>query len=355
VRVTSTRSAITQAGHASSDVLEGSARRWRQGALVGSRRQSRSRAVTAEFQRSRILTAALEAASTGGYAQTSVTAIVARAGISRKTFYELYEDRDGCFQAVFEAAVRQVADVLGHLYVEGQGSWSERVRAALGALLALLERDRELGAFVLEYVDGGETGAADSRAWLLERLQCIAEEGRLQARRCSAPPLAAEVVVGGVLAILHTRLQQGSRQLMALVNPLMWMIVLPYLGPAAAERELRQVAPKPAVYRAKSARGPLERLGMRVTYRTVMVLAAIAEGPGRSNVEVGAEVEIVDAGQISKLLGRLEGLGLIENFGVGQARGAANAWRLTDKGEEVDAMIRHRFIVGGSSRRVNAG
>jgi hypothetical protein len=44
-----------------------------------------------------------------------------------------------------------------------------------------------------------------------------------------------------------------------------------------------------------------------------------------------------DEGQISKLLKRLEKLGLIENTGEGQAYGKSNAWGLTAKGEECSA------------------
>jgi hypothetical protein len=229
--------------------------------------------------------------------------------------------------------------------------WSERVRVALGALLGFLEGNRDVGAFVLEYVLEGAKRDPQSRAWLFEHLRGVLEDGRPQVKAGEeVSPLAAEVVVGGVLAVLHARLQARSRHLMALLNPLMWMIVLPYHGSAAAANEMRRTAPKPAAQRTRSTKGPLEGLGMRVTYRTARVLAAIAEGPGRSNVDIGAEVEIVDAGQISKLLARLEGFGLIENHGAGRVFGAANAWQLTRRGEEVDGAIRHQFAVGGPRR-----
>ncbi len=41
---------------------------------------------------------------------------------------------------------------------------------------------------------------------------------------------------------------------------------------------------------------------MRLTYRTARVLMAIAERPGSNNREVGNRGEVVDQGQISKLL-----------------------------------------------------
>jgi len=84
---------------------------------------------------------------------------------------------------------------------------------------------------------------------------------------------------------------------------------------------------------------PLEGLGRRVTYRTLRVLAAIAERPGASNREIAGLAGITDEGQISRLLGRLERIGVVERTGRRPARGEANAWRLTAWGEEVKKAI----------------
>ena len=78
---------------------------------------------------------------------------------------------------------------------------------------------------------------------------------------------------------------------------------------------------------------------MRLTYRTVRVLTAVAATPGGSNRQVANESGIGDPGQISKLLARLHGLGLIENTGAPTARGAPNSWVLTDRGWEVQAAL----------------
>jgi len=66
---------------------------------------------------------------------------------------------------------------------------------------------------------------------------------------------------------------------------------------------------------------------------------AISASPGASNREVGAGAGIDDQGQISKLLSRLDKLGLVQNSGAGQVRGAPNAWTLTKKGFEVEQLI----------------
>jgi len=79
---------------------------------------------------------------------------------------------------------------------------------------------------------------------------------------------------------------------------------------------------------------------MRITYRTVRVLIAIGSQPRASNREIATAAGIGDQGQVSKLLTRLEHLGLIRNDGIGHAKGAPNAWALTERGLEVERAIR---------------
>ena len=78
---------------------------------------------------------------------------------------------------------------------------------------------------------------------------------------------------------------------------------------------------------SEGERERLQARGIQPTYRTLRVLAAIATHPGASNREVADFAGVLDEGQISKLLKRLESLGLIENTGEGQPKGKPNAWR----------------------------
>jgi hypothetical protein len=93
---------------------------------------------------------------------------------------------------------------------------------------------------------------------------------------------------------------------------------------------------------------PLE---FRLTVRTQLVLTAIEELAGRgldpSNRQIADAAGVSDQGQISKLLARLEGLGLLQNIG-GETQGAPNAWQLTPRGGEFAGVGRarehHRLI-----------
>jgi AcrR family transcriptional regulator len=317
-------------------------------AVTGARTR-RGRSVLGEFQRSRLLDAALHEVSQRGSAQTSMSHIVTHARVSRKTFYELFNSLEDCLAALFEDAVGQLARVAEPAYAS-EGTWPQRLRRALEALLAFLERERDLGAFALACLLGEVSIDPRLRARVLECLRGAVENGRRDPGPRGQPwSLTAELVVAGVLAVVHARLRAGSARVSELLNPLMWMIVLPYLGPAAAARELHGAAPRRAVARPKPARGALDGLDMRVTYRTGTVLQAIAEQPGASNVQIAARAQVPDQGQISKLLARLAGLGLLENGGA-HSVGAANAWRLTPRGSEVVSELTRRPAPGGPPR-----
>jgi AcrR family transcriptional regulator len=315
-------------------------------------RESRSRDQVDGIQRARILAAMGEVVAEQGVAAATVATVVARAGVSRRTFYELFSDREACFLAAFDHAIARATAVVLPAYEgvsgsrEGAVGWRERVRAGLAAWLGLLDAEPDLGALCVVYSLGAGPIALERRAEIVSALIAVVDEGRGVARRgarggASLALLTAEGVVGAVLAVIHARLAARDRRPLAgLLGELMSMIVLPYQGAAAANKELARPAPV-AVGRPRRVVGdPLRDLDMRLTYRTVRVLIAIASNPGDSNRQVGEAAEIADQGQISKLLQRLASLGLVENTGAGHQRGEANAWQLTARGHDVERAIR---------------
>jgi AcrR family transcriptional regulator len=288
-----------------------------------------------DIQRARMLTAMSQVAGELGAGNVTVARVVARAGVSRRTFYEVFSDCEECLLAAFEDTFGRVAGQVIKAY-EAPGCWDEKIRAALTALLELFDQESDSAKLLVV-----ETLAAGPRA--IERRQCAlapvvtaVHEGNLHARGGVATPLSAEATVGAVLSVIHDRLLQPELgSLIELVNPLMSMIVLPYLGPAAARRELQQQVTPKVRRPSRAHENPLKQLDIRLTYRTVRALVAVAEQPRSSNRMIAEASGIADQGQVSKLLTRLERLGLVENAGGGTHRGEPNAWTLTPAGKNV--------------------
>jgi AcrR family transcriptional regulator len=319
----------------------------------------------AVVQRARLLAGAVRAVDKYGYAHATVSEITALAHVSRRTFYELFAGSEECLLAMFE-------EVLGHVRSQVQAAeldgltWRERVRGGLWAILSFLDAEPVLARVAIVQSARGGPQIIELRERLFAQLASVVDEGRSAGSRVvDCPELTAEGLVGAVLSILHTRLVRGEQQpLRSLQGELMAMILSPYLGPAAARAERDRPAPASLVAPVSSTnadgsiaggamvsaeRDPLHGISMRFTYRTACVLEAVAADPGMSNRGVGNAAGIPDQGQLSKLLARLQGLGLVENTAPVR-KGAANAWQLTPEGEQVARVVGMGAIVGAAAQ-----
>jgi AcrR family transcriptional regulator/DNA-binding MarR family transcriptional regulator len=297
-----------------------------------------------------------------GASSVTVARVIARARVSRRLFYELFADIEDCLLATLDWALAQARAVAVDAYSSERG-WLEGIRAALAALLRFFDEQPLLAQLCIVHAAGGGPRVLERRSRAIAELCEVVDRGRAQASANRVPgPVVAEGVVGAVLAVLYTRLlarapgpvggyeepvEEGSR-LIDLYGELMSLTTLPYLGAAAAGRELRKSPPPTRAVAAPADLWPAEASvrehgGARLTYRTVRVLKAIAELPAASNREVAERAGIVDQGQISKVLTRLEYQGLIVNRGgSGPARGTPNSWWLTERGEALEADLRER-------------
>jgi AcrR family transcriptional regulator len=313
--------------------------------LQRSSRLSRGR--VSEIQRSRMLAAALSAVEEVGYGGMTVAQVIGRAKVSRKTFYDMFADREDCFLAALEQAAAQAGRRVQAAY-ESESVWRERIRSGLGELLVFFDEEPALARLVLVEALGAGPRVLAWRAEILDRLAEVVDQGRAASSAGREPPtVVAEGVVGAVFAVLHTRAlgEDGEERFGCLLGSLMNIVVLPYLGARAASRELSRPAPARRQTAASlsartQSRDPMAGLSMRLTYRTVRVLVVIGEHPGASNREIAERSGVTDQGQISKLLARLARLGLVQNSGEGQERGGSNAWHLTPRGARVERATR---------------
>jgi AcrR family transcriptional regulator len=159
-------------------------------------------------QRTRLIAAATGGLAQRGYASLSVAEISSRAGVSRLTFYKLYDNKLNC---ALEAQKRAIASLEAAL--EGAdgtaAAWHEQVASLVGALLSFLAGCPEEAALALP------CGPLFSQAELARN--SLALQRRLTARLLRGAPrsapapdsLGAEVLVGGLLCVLADELSRG--------------------------------------------------------------------------------------------------------------------------------------------------
>ncbi len=293
-----------------------------------------------EMQQRRLLLGVCEVLAEDGLEHASIGSICKRAGVSRRTFYDLFEDREAAVSALLEETAARLRAEIEPVYSGEAGvAWQGRVRAALTVLLEFFDGRPALARVCLVETMKGGPSVQRLRQQLIGGLAAaIDRDGARAAGMRKPPPLAAQAVVGGAISILQTRLlERDPHPLIELVNALTGTIALPYLGAATARREAMRPVPStrespPNGHISRQSREPFKDISLRLTFRTARVLAAIHECPGSNNRQIGAASGIADQGQISKLLRRLAGYGLVENTGREHSRGEPNAWTLTQRG-----------------------
>ena len=175
----------------------------------GSSTSGVGREKVSEIQRARILAAMTEVAAERGAGNVTVAHVVSRSGVSRRTFYELFDDRETCFLAAFDAAAQRIAARVlsaygsetrphsktgphsgtphsgghpkGHtLWGAGkQAGWRDRIRRGLAELLEFLDEEPQVGRLCIV-----ESLAAGPRA-LERRARASSRSSRTPWRRAA--------------------------------------------------------------------------------------------------------------------------------------------------------------------------
>jgi AcrR family transcriptional regulator len=338
--------------------------------------------------RARILDAMVSVVYERGYSGASVGLVVARARVSRRTFYQQFDGLEDCFAAVIDLGLRVPGELIVRAFA-GEDGWRDGMRAALAELLQFF--DSEPG---LTRVWFGEILAAG--AWALElreRNIALVQSAIVDYWSATASLRADPVLAKGVMAAVFDALTthvvtRREEPFITLLAPLTNLVVSPFLGPEGVAREVElagrraeeilaeryplTVSPRSVLRIAElsdpaavpvygsagvSGGGSTEVLGSspaggggvelpamlanpsarRARLCLLFIAEQDAQGLSPSNHEVGKALGITHPSQASKLLSRLHALGLLDKRPG--APGHPNAWSLTAEGRRVAAAL----------------
>ncbi|MFP5388917.1 MAG: TetR/AcrR family transcriptional regulator, partial [Thermoleophilia bacterium] len=142
-------------------------------------------------QRERLLAAMLRATAELGYREVSVQDVLDRAGVSRPTFYEHFENKEACFLAAFDSAAARLRNRLEAAEEDGE-DWRERLRLGLEELLRFVVEDPDAAMSLI--VDGraASPAALTRRDELLDRFSsCLDSMVRAEVRAAEGPSAIA--------------------------------------------------------------------------------------------------------------------------------------------------------------------
>jgi AcrR family transcriptional regulator len=197
-----------------------------------------SRQFVAQNQRERILAAVADVTSAAGYVEMTVEGIIVTAGVSRRTFYEHFKNKDDAFLAAYdEIAALLVERVVGA--VQAADGFAERATAGLGTFLDFLASEPAFARMcIIEVLAAGPEAIARRNNVMFAFAQLIDTQATELLPERDSPPLTAETVVGGIYEVVYGRVLRGEiKELPELLPDLTYSALLPYLGPEAATAE----------------------------------------------------------------------------------------------------------------------
>jgi AcrR family transcriptional regulator len=174
-----------------------------------------------------------------------VVDVIGVAGVSRKTFYELFESKEDCFLAAYDVLLQNLLEEATDAYEpRGESPWVERVSGALEALLEHLSRHPDEARFATVEVLAAGPKALARRDSALRQFSGFLEPGRSETA-VELPGITSLAIAGGVNELLYSEILHGAvARLPSRLPDLMFWVALPFLGAeaAAGERERLRLA-----------------------------------------------------------------------------------------------------------------
>jgi AcrR family transcriptional regulator len=192
-------------------------------------------------QRERMLEATSRAVSELGYPALTVAAILERAGVSRKTFYEHFSDKEECFLAAYDVVVEGLLRGVSDAY-NGQEAWRDGIRAGLAEFLRFLAAEPDFARMCIVEVLAAGPAAVQRRDGAMRMFTVFFEAGRREAPPgMHLPEVLSESVVGAIYELVYARIRRDrTAELPDLLPDLVYIALAPYLGREEAARDARE-------------------------------------------------------------------------------------------------------------------
>ena len=183
-------------------------------------------------QRARMLDAITRAVALKGYARTTVSDVVGLAGVSRRTFYEHFTDKEDCFLAAYETGCEALIGRLveASLAQGPEAHWRDVLRAAIDAYLNTLAGDAEFARTFLVDILGAGSAAVELRRRVYE--QFVQQYVVLSRRAAREEPELAEVpeiylraLVGGIAELVQQHVLAREAETLPELAPVLVQLV----------------------------------------------------------------------------------------------------------------------------------
>jgi len=186
-----------------------------------------SREFVLAHRRSYMLDAVAELSGERGYEAMTISDIVKRAHVARKTLYENYGGKEEVFLAAVDAAFAAALERTEAACAAGGREWRERVRAALAGLLEYLADHPAEAHMLIVEAPAATTASAARYQDAIVRLTALLADATPAAEGPS--DVIEEAVVGGAAWILNRQIRRGEvEQVSGLTSELSEFVLAPW-------------------------------------------------------------------------------------------------------------------------------
>lgn len=215
--------------------------------------------LTSNPERERIVEALIEVAAEHGYLDTTIEAVLDRAGLDRAAFDRHFRGKHDCFLSAWQEINEECMAEMVAAY-NSQEDWPDRLRALACQVIGSLCSDPGRAAFAVEILAAGDAPRA-RRDMTMRVIASLIDAGRKEMDDPeSVPHTTAEALAGAAYGQIFAKVVGGrGEELPALIPQLMSAAVMPYLGVEAALQELRRGFDPTARYGRAVATEPTEK------------------------------------------------------------------------------------------------
>lgn len=203
-----------------------------------------ARAYEVRTERERLLEAIVKVSAAKGYEATTVADVVEYAGVAQESFDGMFSGKEACFLEAYEAVFDVlIAHVAAGFESAAEQTWPEQIAAGLRALVELLSTEAEIARMAMVEVTAAGDAARERYRAALTRFTPFLERGRTYSGQGEDLPAdTARFAVGGATSMIFDEVRAGrGPELKRILPDLVFAVLMPYLGPEAAEDEMRRV------------------------------------------------------------------------------------------------------------------
>lgn len=184
------------------------------------------------------MAALAESVTEKGYTDLTVEDVIARAGVSRRTFYDQFANKQEAFLAAYDEVSAQLLASI-RAAMEPATEFADGVERALEAFLYYLAAEPAFAHMCIVDVLAAGQAAIERRNRVIRTFMELLDRAAAALPE-KPPPLTSEIVTGAIHGVVYARIADDrTEELPGLLPDLLGAALLPYVGARAARRARR--------------------------------------------------------------------------------------------------------------------